>query len=73
MGSSSQDLAAALLIIFKANSSVTGSKVSKGFPAKEVYQGKLLGLEDGKIVSDGADFLLEVVRKDIREVIRVKR
>ena len=34
MGASSQDLAGALLIIFKTNSSVTGSKVSKGFPAK---------------------------------------
>ena len=36
MGSSSQDLADALLIIFKTNSSVTDSKISKGFPAKEV-------------------------------------
>ena len=36
MGSSSQDLADALLIIFKTNSSVTDSKVSKGFPVKEV-------------------------------------
>ena len=36
MGSSSQDLADALLTIFKTNSSVTGSKLSKGFPAKEV-------------------------------------
>ena len=52
---------------------MTGSKVSKGFPAKEVYQGRQLGLEDGKIVSDGADFLREVVRTDIREVVRVKR
>ena len=43
MGSSSQDLADALLIIFKTNSSVTDSKVSKGFPAKEV-SGKQLGL-----------------------------
>ena len=34
LGSSSQDLASALLINFKTNSSVTGSKVSKGFPAK---------------------------------------
>ena len=39
MGSSSQDLADALLIIFKTNSSVT----------------------DSKIVSDGADFLSEVI------------
>ena len=45
MGSSSQDLADALLIIFKTNSSVTDSKVSKGFPAKEV-SGKQLGLEE---------------------------
>ena len=36
MGSSSQDLAGALLIIFKTHSSVTDSKVSKGFPAKDV-------------------------------------
>ena len=36
MGSSSQDLVDALLIIFKTNSSVTDSKVSTGFPAKEV-------------------------------------
>ena len=36
MGSSLQDLAGALLIIFKTNLSVTGSKVSKGFQAKEV-------------------------------------
>ena len=35
MGSSSQDLAGALLVIFKTNSSVTGSKVSKGFPTKD--------------------------------------
>ena len=37
MGSSSQDLAGALLIIFfKTDSSATGSKVIKRFPAKEV-------------------------------------
>ena len=36
MESSSQDLAGALLMIFKTNSSVTGSKFNKGFPAKEV-------------------------------------
>ena len=36
MGSSSQDLADALLIIFKTNSSVTDSKVSKGFPARGI-------------------------------------
>ena len=45
MGSSSQDLADALLIIFKTNSSVTDSKVSKGFQRKR-YQGKQLGLEE---------------------------
>ena len=43
MGLSSQDLADALLIIFKTNSSATGSKVSNGFPG---YQGKQLGLEE---------------------------
>ena len=46
MGSSSQDLADALLIIFKTNSSVTGSKVSKGFPAKEV-SGQAVGFGGG--------------------------
>ena len=35
MGSSLQDLAGALLIIFKTNSSVTGSNVSKEFPTKD--------------------------------------
>ena len=35
MGSSLQDLAGALLVIFKTNSSETGSKVSKGFPTKD--------------------------------------
>ena len=43
MGSSSQDL-----IIFKTNSSVTGSKVSKGFPAKEV-SGQAVGFGGGKL------------------------
>ena len=46
MGSSSQDLADALLIIFKTNSSVTGSKVSKGFAAKEV-SGQAVGFGGG--------------------------
>ena len=36
IGSSSQDLVGAQLIIFKTNSSVTNSKVSKGFPEKDV-------------------------------------
>ena len=48
MGSSSQDLADALLIIFKTNSSVTDSKVSKGFPAKEV-SGQAVGFGGGKL------------------------
>ena len=48
MGSSLQDLADALLIIFKTNSSVTGSTVSKGFPAKEV-SGQAVGFEGGKL------------------------
>ena len=47
MRSSSQDLADALLIIFKTNSSVTGSKVSKEFPAKEV-SGQAVGFGGGK-------------------------
>ena len=38
MGSSSQDLAGALLIIFKTNSSMTGSKLSKQFPTKELLE-----------------------------------
>ena len=46
MGSSSQDLAGALLIIFKTNSSLTGSNVSKLFPAKEV-SGQLAGFRGG--------------------------
>ena len=72
MGSSSHELAGALLIIFKTNSSVTGSNVSKGFPEKEV-SGQTVGLGGEKKNSDGADFLDEVIRKDIREVVRVKR
>ena len=48
MGSSSQDLAGAQLIIFKTNASVTGSKVSKGFPAKEV-SGQAVGFGGGKL------------------------
>ena len=71
MGSSSQDLADALLIIFKTNSSVTDSKVSKGFPAKEVSRASSW-VWRRKIVSDVADFLSEVIRKDIRKVVRVK-
>ena len=48
MGSSSQDLADALLISFKTVSSVTGSKVSKGFPAKEV-SGQAIWFGGGKL------------------------
>ena len=48
MGSSSQDLADALLIICKTNSSVTGSNVIKGFPAKEV-SGPAVGFGGGKL------------------------
>ena len=47
MGSSSQDLADALLIIFKTNSPVTGSEDIKGFPAKEV-SGQTVGFGRGK-------------------------
>ena len=48
MGSSSQDLAGALSIILKTISSVTSSKVSKGFPAKEV-SGQAVGVGGGKM------------------------
>ena len=48
MGSSSQDLADALLIIFKTDSSVTGSKDSKGFPAKAV-SGQTVAFGGGKL------------------------
>ena len=48
MGSSSQDLAGALLVIFKTNSSVTDSKVNKGFPAKEV-SGQAVRFGGGKL------------------------
>ena len=55
-GSSSQDLVDALLIIFKTNLSVTGSKVSKGFPVKEV-SGQAVGFGGGKL------FPGEVIRR----------
>ena len=48
MGSISQDLVGALLIISKTNSSVTGSKVSKGFSVKEV-SGQAAGFGGGKL------------------------
>ena len=48
MGTSSQDLADTLLIIFKTNSSVTDSKDSKEFPAKEV-SGQAVGFGGGKL------------------------
>ena len=43
-----RDLAGALLIIFKTNSSVTGSKVSNGISAKEV-SGQTVGFGGGKL------------------------
>ena len=46
MGSSSQDLAA--VDYFETNSSVTGSKVSNGFPAKEV-SGQAVGFGGGQL------------------------
>ena len=55
MGSSAQDLEGALLIIFKTDSSVTGSKVSNGFPAKEV-SGQAAGFGGEFFFPDGADF-----------------
>ena len=48
MGSSSQNLADALFIIFKTNSLVTGSKVSKEFAAKAV-SGQAVGFGGGKL------------------------
>ena len=48
MGSSSQDLADALLIILMTNSSVTDSKVSKGYPSKEV-SGQAVGFGGGQL------------------------
>ena len=58
LGSSSQDLAGALLIILKTNSSVTGSKVSKGFPAKEA-SGQAAGFGGGKLFSMLQIFLVK--------------
>ena len=48
MGSSSQYLAGALLMIFKTISSVTGSKFSKSFQLKR-YQGKHLEFGGGNL------------------------
>ena len=64
MGSSSQDLAGALLIIFKTNSSVTGSNVSKGFPAKEVSR-QAAGFGGGKLFQ----MVRILIRKDGRMVV----
>ena len=50
---------------------MTGSKVSKGFPAKRQARASSW-VWRRKIVSDGADFLSEVIRKDIWKVVRVK-
>ena len=71
MGSSTQDLADTLLIIFKTNSSGADSKVSKGFPAKEVL-GQAVGF-GGEIFSDCADFLSEVIRKKKKEKKKEKK
>ena len=49
MGSSSQDFAGVLLIIFKTKSSMTGSKVCKGSPVKEVSE-KAVGFGGGKLI-----------------------
>ena len=48
MGSSSQDFAGVLLIIFKTKSSVTGSKVCKGSWVKEVSE-ETVGFGGGKL------------------------
>ena len=47
MGSSSQDLAGALLICY-SSVTLTGPKVSKGFPAKDVL-GHAVGFGGGKL------------------------
>ena len=65
-------MAGALLIISKTNSSMTGSKVSQGFPAKEIL-GQAVGFRGGKKILMVGIFFGEGVRKDIREVLRVKR
>ena len=62
MGSSSQDLAD-VQIIFKTNSSATGSKVSKGFQAREV-SGQAVGFGGGKLFLMVRIF--SVIRKDNR-------
>ena len=62
MGPSSQDLAGALLIIFKTNSSVTGSKISKAFPAKEI---------SGQAVGFGELFLMAVIFSVLLEFINI--
>ena len=65
MGSSSQDLAGALLIIFKTNSSVKRSKLaSKGFPAKEVSR-QAAGFGGGKLFQ----MVRILIRKDGRMVV----
>ena len=48
MGSSSQDFAGVLLIIFETKSSVTGSKVCKGSPVKEASE-ETAGFGGGKL------------------------
>ena len=47
-GSSSQDFAGVLLIIFKTKSSVTGSKVCQGSPVKESSE-ETVGFGGGKL------------------------
>ena len=70
MGPSLQDLAGALLIIFKTNSSVTGPKVGKGFPTKELSGQAVAGFGGGNCFSSGAVFLSEIIKKDIQEVFK---
>ena len=48
MGSSSHDFAGVLLIIFKTKSSVTGSKVCKGYPVKEASE-ETVGFGGGEL------------------------
>ena len=56
------------MIILKEKISDSKLELSRDFLRKR-YQGKQLGLEE-EIVSDGTDFLGEVIRNDIREVVK---
>ena len=71
MGSTSQDFAGVLLIVFKTKPSVTGSKVCKGSPMKETSE-ETVGFGGGKLFLMVRIFFRKVFRKDSREIIRIK-